>query len=483
MSVKLYSEYYYKGHESILTDINTGDRIELKESCYIRSVINNTSHIIRFFIATTIIKEHCILPHTHEPIIYVNIPLFNTVVCEEYIEENIQYCQTKRRENLKYLEVVHNTDVQEFKRRINISRNEISQNEIILYNEYAYKSAAPLVLYTDDIEFSKIASSNGKHYIKPRIIKSIKNNSRYYIVFGFKKKPHYCIPPKTNEPYIFIIDNMIDTVLFYDEPNDFVSSYELKEKCTYTREYNTPDSQIANNLNDRDLYKLSLKLYTDTNFNGDSYNIPLIFLLTYNAASLSNITIRSYHNFTTYFFLLYDANGDEYIVQPNKTQNDVLNTSRKFISIQRIDNPSTRLHSTVRSSLLPMQSTFTKLSSLPLKSRLPSLVGKKYVYTPPSEKLKVSRIGHMEDLYDIPELTLDSMRDTTHETPETLIPVVPEYSVPEYSETSTPVPPEFVIPNPENTEPETPSNTLFWVFCVLFVFVFLFLLVIVIYKK
>ena len=224
-------------------------------------------------------------------------------------------------------------------------------------------------------------------------------------------------------------------------------------------------------------------MYTDTNFNGDYYNIPLYFLLTYNVASLSNITIRSYHNFTTYFFILYDDNGDEYIIQTNKTQNDVLNTSRKFISLQRIDNPSTRLHSTVRSSLLPMQSTFTKLSSLPLKSRLPSLVGKKYVYTPQSEKLKVSSIGRMKDLYDIPELTLDSMRDTTHETLETLIPVVPEYSVPEYSETSTPVPPEFVIPNPENTEPETPSNTFFWVFFVLFVFVFLFLLVIVIYKK
>ena len=105
MSVKLYSEYYYKGHESILTDINTGDRIELKESCYIRSVINNTSHIIRLFITSTIIKEHCILPHTHEPIIYVNNPLFNTVVCEEYIEENIQYCQTKRRENLKIFRI------------------------------------------------------------------------------------------------------------------------------------------------------------------------------------------------------------------------------------------------------------------------------------------------------------------------------------------------------------------------------------------
>ena len=146
MSVKLYSENYYKGHESILTDINTGDRIELKESCYIRSVINNTSHIIRFFIATTIIKEHCILPHT------------------------VQYCQTKRRENLKYLEVVHKTDVQEYKRRINISRNEISQNEVILYTEYANSSDAPLVLYTDDIEFNKMASSNENNYklnIKP----------------------------------------------------------------------------------------------------------------------------------------------------------------------------------------------------------------------------------------------------------------------------------------------------------------------------
>ena len=176
------------------------------------------------------------------------------------------------------------------------------------------------------------------------------------------------------------------------------------------------------------------------------------------------MTIRSYHNFTTYFFL-FDDNGDEYIIQPNKTHNDVLNTSRKFISLQRIDNPSTRLHSTVRSSLLPMQSTFTKLSSLPLKSRLPSLVGNKYVYTQPSEKLKVSRIGRMKDLYDIPELTLDSMRDTISN-PMPVVKPIP--IVPEYVETPPPVPPELAAPNPENTKPETPSNTLFWVFCVLF---------------
>ena len=34
--------------------------------------------------------------------------------------------------------------------------------------------------------------------------------------------------------------------------------YELKEKCTLTRKYNTPDSQIANNLNDRDKNKNTL---------------------------------------------------------------------------------------------------------------------------------------------------------------------------------------------------------------------------------
>ena len=80
MSVKLYSEYYYKGHEIILTDINTGDRITLKESCFISSVINNTSHIIRLVSIGRKLKEHCILPNTHELIVYVNFPLFNSVV-------------------------------------------------------------------------------------------------------------------------------------------------------------------------------------------------------------------------------------------------------------------------------------------------------------------------------------------------------------------------------------------------------------------
>ena len=32
MSVRLYSEFYYKGHEIILTDINKDDRIELNKS-------------------------------------------------------------------------------------------------------------------------------------------------------------------------------------------------------------------------------------------------------------------------------------------------------------------------------------------------------------------------------------------------------------------------------------------------------------------
>ena len=41
MSVTFYSEYYYKGHQIILTDINNEDRIDLKMLTQIKSVKNN----------------------------------------------------------------------------------------------------------------------------------------------------------------------------------------------------------------------------------------------------------------------------------------------------------------------------------------------------------------------------------------------------------------------------------------------------------
>ena len=60
-------------------------------------------------------------------------------------------------------------------------------------------------------------------------------------------------------------------------------------------------------------------MYTETHFNGDISNIPLYYLLMYNAAILKNISIRSYHKFPI-TFILYDDTGDEYIIQLNKTQ-------------------------------------------------------------------------------------------------------------------------------------------------------------------
>ena len=151
----------------------------MKELCIIKSVINNTDHLIRLYADARIRYVHCVLPNTHEPIIYFNRFLYNTIIFDEYIEENIKECQITSENNLKDFERLRNTTVQEFKRRLNIQRNEISQNEVILYTEYAYSSDAPLVLYTDDIEFTKLASWNKNIYIyklniQPRIIKSIK---------------------------------------------------------------------------------------------------------------------------------------------------------------------------------------------------------------------------------------------------------------------------------------------------------------------
>ena len=120
MSVKLYSEYYYKGHEIILIDINTADRINLKELCIIKSVINNTNRIIRLYADARIIYVHCVLPNTHEPIIYFNRLLYNTVIFDEYIEENIKECLITRENNLKDFKRLRNTTIQEFKRRRNI---------------------------------------------------------------------------------------------------------------------------------------------------------------------------------------------------------------------------------------------------------------------------------------------------------------------------------------------------------------------------
>ena len=57
MSVTFYSEYYYKGHQIILTDINNEDRIDLKMLTQIKSVKNNSDYIIRFYQ----IKELCIV--------------------------------------------------------------------------------------------------------------------------------------------------------------------------------------------------------------------------------------------------------------------------------------------------------------------------------------------------------------------------------------------------------------------------------------
>ena len=69
MSVTLYSKYYYKGHQIILTDLvitdmNTNNYIDFKYYLPIKSVKNNSDYIIQI---TGRQYAHCVLPKTSEP--------------------------------------------------------------------------------------------------------------------------------------------------------------------------------------------------------------------------------------------------------------------------------------------------------------------------------------------------------------------------------------------------------------------------------
>ena len=69
-----------------------------------------------------------------------------------------------------------------------------------------------------------------------------------------------CIPPKTNEPYIFNLEHTIDTVIFYDQPND-----RIIQQCMQSRKINTP--QNSTDLSDRKMYNIysSIRAYGKAN--------------------------------------------------------------------------------------------------------------------------------------------------------------------------------------------------------------------------
>ena len=73
-------------------------------------MINNTNRIIHLYADARIRYEHCVLPNTHEPIIYGNRLLFNTKIFDEYIDENIKECHIIRRNNVEYFERIGNTN-------------------------------------------------------------------------------------------------------------------------------------------------------------------------------------------------------------------------------------------------------------------------------------------------------------------------------------------------------------------------------------
>jgi hypothetical protein len=336
--------------------------IDLKYYLPIKSVKNNSDYIIQI---TGRHYAHCVLPNTSEPKIILSfLARFNIVFVDIYNDENIKNCNQIRKRNS---DTYHQQIID-----AKIAREEITQNDVLVYEDYNYLSNEPLVLYPDrefiiNDQWFKNTLLNGysplSMSISPRIMKSIKNNSIYYIVFKYNDVPMYCIPPKTDEPFIFNIEHIIDTVIFYDQPND-----RIVQQCLQSRKNNTPQNSI--DLSDREMYNIHLFLYFETDFNGNRYNIPLYYLLTYNVMPLGDVTIKSYHNFTNYFFVLYDDSRAEYMIQPNKSRNKASIITKTSLYLQRIDNPETLFRPKIVSlSSFTNESLFTKLASTTLKSK------------------------------------------------------------------------------------------------------------------
>ena len=156
MSVTLYSKYYYKGHQIILTDIlitdmNKDNYIDFKDYLPIKSVKNNSDYIIQI---TGDGYAHCVLPNTSEPkIIGSFLARFNIVFVDIYNDENIKNCNQilKRNSDTYHQQIID----------AKIAREEITHNEVFIYEDYIYLSNKPLVLYPEP-EFIR----NDKWFIK-----------------------------------------------------------------------------------------------------------------------------------------------------------------------------------------------------------------------------------------------------------------------------------------------------------------------------
>ena len=122
------------------------------------------------------------------------------------------------------------------KSKLNISDflyEEPVQNDVLIYERYHYydtRSQPALVLYPDK-EFAgtsvdsfryKVVRRNNDSVllnIPKQTMKSIKNNSRYYIVLGYNGETRYCIAPHTNRIF-FLRTIRIDSIMFHEEPYD-----------------------------------------------------------------------------------------------------------------------------------------------------------------------------------------------------------------------------------------------------------------------
>ena len=199
------------------------------------------------------------------------------------------------------------------------SNEETVRNDVLIYETYNYyttQSQQPLVLDPEDDDFAEKSTGSYRYEsivqkvvmrsndsvvlnVWPRSIKSIQNNSRYYVVLGYRGETRCCVPPKTHDPYIFLTDDTFDTVMFHEEPYDSESRALLKEKCINSRMRNTPPDTIdlsTENIQESDFYIL---LFTTTNFrgtlqDGNIVKVPLYYLLAYHTTySLSSIALVS----------------------------------------------------------------------------------------------------------------------------------------------------------------------------------------------
>ena len=187
------------------------------------------------------------------------------------------------------------------------------------------------------------------------------------------------------------------------------------------------------------MYNIHLFLYFETDFNGNRYNIPLYYLLTYNVMLLGDVTIKSYHNFTNYFFVLYDDSRVEYIIQLNKSRNKASIRTKTSVYLKRIDNPETLFHPKIPSlSSLMNESPFTKLASTTLKSKL-------YDNVPSPPPMLYYPSQTINSIPRLPKLTNESETPPESTSPEliiesTLPELTNESTLPEFTAQNTPLP-------------------------------------------